>query len=50
MGLYAKYLDSIKVAQDEQTKFIDIFLLSLVLTDIPSHKMEKELREEKNII
>lgn len=42
MGLLAKYLDSIKVAQEEQSKFIDIFLLSLVLTDIPSHKKKKE--------
>ena len=45
MGLFAKYLDSIKVAQEAQSKFIDIFLLSLVLTDIPSHKMEKELEK-----
>lgn len=43
MGLFAKYLDSIEVAQEEQSKFIDIFLLSLVLTDIPSHKKKKEI-------
>ena len=43
MGLFAKYLDSIEVAQEEQSKFIDIFLLSMVLTDIPSHKKKKEI-------
>lgn len=50
MGLLAKYLDSIQVAQEKQSKFIDIFLLSLALKDIPFHKMEKELPEILNSV
>lgn len=48
MGLIASNLDNIQATYDEKREIAYIFLFTLILTDIPCHRMEKEMKKAED--
>lgn len=48
MGLIASNLDNIQATDDEKKQIAYLFLFTLILTDIPCHRMEKETQKAEN--
>lgn len=50
LGLISSSLEkNEQITDDEKSQIKNIFLLSLLLTDIPSHRLDKELKKAENI-
>lgn len=48
MGLIASNLDNIQATDDEKKQIAYLFMFTLILTDIPCHRMEKETKKAEN--